>query len=54
MRGKSGIRLEKERSGEGREEGREVGEINSKESCGWMTGNKTVEPSVSNVPLCVL
>lgn len=37
----SGIRLEKESAGEGRKGGREVGEINSKECCGWMIGNKT-------------
>ena len=30
-----------ERFGEGRKEGREVGEINSEECRGWVTGNRS-------------
>ena len=51
-------KIREERDGEvwreGKEGRREVGEINSKECCGWMTGNKTVELSASNLSLCVL
>lgn len=50
--GERGTRLEKremERSGEGRKRGREVGELNSEECCGLMTGNQAQDRRAERV-----